>query len=498
MTPRAESAESGVAGLDDILGGGFPRDRVLLVEGDPGAGKTTLALQFLFEGRDRGEPCLHVSLGESRDELEEVAKSHGWSLNGINVLEVVPSESDLRPESSYTVFESAQVELEDTISKVLNEVERFKPRRVVIDSLSEFRLLAQSPLRYRHQTLALKQFFGGRDCTVLLLDDRTSGHGDLDLHSITHGVVTLEQLAPEFGGARRRLRVVKLRGRKYKGGWHDLAIERGGMRVFPRLVAHEQASKPGGEPLLSGVEGLDKIVGGGIDRGTGTMLIGPSGTGKSTLAAQYAAVAASQGERVAMFLFDERPATLLTRLDGLAIPLRAYVESGLVTIQQVDPGELSPNEFAWAIQSAVEPAEGIPASVVVVDSLNGYLLAMPEERFLNIQLHELLTYLGQLGVATFLTVVERGLIGTNTGSALEASYLADTVIALRYFESAGRVRQAIAVVKRRTGGHERTLREMTLGRHGITIGEPLSELQGLLSGVPVNAPNGLSAAQGQP
>ena len=487
MLPTSRLAGTGIAGLDEILEGGFPRNRVLLIEGDPGSGKTTLALRFLLEGVAQGEPCLHVTLGESRDELAEVAASHGWSLDGIELLELVATERELSPESTYTVFEAGEVELGDTINKVLAEVERCKPKRVVIDSLSEFRLLAQNSIRYRHQTLALKQFFGGRECTVLLLDDRTSGHGDLDLHSITHGVLTLEQLAPEFGGARRRLRIVKLRGRHYRGGWHDFVLEQGGMRVFPRLVAQGRATRPIGDPLLSGIEGLDTMLGGGISRGTATMLIGPSGTGKSTVVAQYVSSAAARGERVAMFLFDERPATLLLRLDGMGIPLREQVESGLVKLQQVDPGELSPSQFAWAVQEVVEPVAGEPATAVVIDSLNGYLLAMPEERFLNIHLHELLTYLGQLGVATFMTVVQRGLIGLNTEAPLEASYLADTVIAFRYFEANGSVKEAVSVVKQRTRSHERTLREMWLGPTGVVVGEPLSNYHGLLTGVPVRS-----------
>ncbi len=487
MSTSPELASTGIAGLDEVLGGGFPRDRVLLVEGDPGAGKTTLALRFLLEGVAGGERCLLVTLGESRAELEHVASSHGWSLAGIDILELVTSESELQPASMYTVFDAAEVELEETISRVLAEVERCKPRRVVIDSLSEFRLLAQSSIRYRHQTLALKQFFGGRECTVLLLDDRTSGQNDLNLHSITHGVISLEQLAPEFGGARRRLRVVKMRGQRYRDGWHDFLLERGGMKVFPRLVAHDREWRDQGEPLASGIKGLDAILGGGIDRGTATMLIGPTGTGKSTISAQYASAAAAAGERVAMFLFDERPVTLLARMDGMGIPLRQQVAAGLIVIQQVDPAELSQSQFATAVQDAVEPAEGPAASVVVIDSLNGYLLAMPEERFLNIQLHELLTYLAQLGVATFMTVVERGLNGIATETVLEASYLADTVVAFRYFELDGSIRQAISVVKRRTGNHERTLREMSFTSHGVEVGEPLTELRGLLTGVPVRA-----------
>jgi circadian clock protein KaiC len=425
-----------------------------------------------------------VTLGESRAELEQVAASHGWSLNGIEILELVASEAELRPDAAYTVFDAAEVELEETIAKVLAAVEETEPRRVVVDSLSEFRLLAQSSIRYRHQTLALKQFFGGRECTVLLLDDRTSGEADLNLHSITHGVITLEQLAPEFGGARRRLRVVKMRGQQYAAGWHDFLLERGGMTLFPRLVANQRGWRTGGEPLRSGIAGLDAMLGGGLDRGTATMLIGPTGTGKSTLAAQYSSAAAAAGERVAMFLFDERPRTLLARLDGMNVPLRAQVEAGLVSIQQVDPAELSPSQFAAAVQRVVEPPDGQPASVVVIDSLNGYLLAMPEERFLNIQLHELLTYLAQFGVATFMTVVQRGLNGVLAESVLEGSYLADTVVAFRYFEVDGGIRQAISVVKRRTGSHERTLREMTFTSRGIQVGEPLTGYHGLLTGVP--------------
>jgi circadian clock protein KaiC len=483
------SAATGIGGLDKILAGGLPRHHVYLVEGDPGSGKTTLALQFLLEGIAAGERCLHVTLGESLQELNEVAASHGWSLDGLDVLELVASEHELQPDATYTVFESAEVELEDTLTKVLAEVERLKPNRVVIDSLSEFRLLAQNPFRYRHQTLALKQYFSGRQCTVLLLDDKTPGKSDLDLHSIAHGVISLEQLAPQLGGARRRLRIVKLRGRHYRGGWHDFILEHGGITLFPQLVAHDHPQKLPGRPLTSGIGALDTMLGGGIDRGTATMLIGPSGTGKSTVAAQYACAAASLGERVAFFLFDERPATFITRADGIGLGLSGHMEAGRITIQQVNPAELSPSQFAAAIQGAVEPAAGLGASMVVIDSLNGYLLAMPEERFLTVQLHEMLTYLGQMGVATFTTVTEHGLVG-QTDSPVDASYLADTVIALRYFEDRGRVRQAISVVKKRSSNHERSLRELRFGENGILVGEPLTEYRGVLTGVPWQANGG--------
>ena len=490
MPPDASLANTGVSGLDDVLRGGYPRGRVLLVEGDPGAGKTTLGLQFLMAGVARGERCLHITLGESLEELRGVAASHGWSLDGIEVLQLAAGETELNPSSTYTVFDAAEVELEDTIGKVTAAVEASQPSRVVIDSLSEFRLLAQNSLRYRHQTLALKQFFNGRRCTVLMLDDRTSGRGDLDLHSIAHGVISLEQLAPEFGGTRRRLRVVKMRGQGYAGGWHDFNLKTGGITIFPRLVAHERLRLPPGELLASGISSLDEMLGGGIHRGTTTMLMGPSGTGKSTLAAHYASAAAAHGERAAFFIFDERPETLLNRMESLGVPLQPHIDAGLVMMQQINPSEMSPDEFVGAVQSVVEPASGDPASVVVIDSLNGYLLAMPEERFLNLQLHELITYLGQLGVATFTTLTERGVLSPNAESAIDASYLADTVIAFRYFETEGEVRQAISVVKQRTGNHERTLREMTLGRDGIVLSAPLREYRGLLTGVPVPIDNG--------
>lgn len=484
--PGASSVATGVGGLDDILFGGLTADRIYLVEGDPGAGKTTLGMQFLIEGAAHGEPCLYITLSESRAELESVAVSHGWDLRGIEIHEFLVSEDTLKPESTYTIFQPSELELGDTVTKVLAEVERAKPVRVVLDSLSEFRLLAQSPLRYRRQILALKQFFMGRKCTVLLLDDRISEAADLQVHSIAHGVITLEQLAPDFGGARRRLRVVKLRGRAYRGGFHDFRIARGGLRVFPRLVAQDHPTDATPATLSSGIESLDALMGGGVDRATSTMLIGPAGSGKSTVVMQYATAAAQRGERVAAFVFDERPYTLLKRLDGLGIPLRQYVDSGLVTIQQVDPAELSPGEFAAIVQAAVEPVSGAAgASVVVIDSLNGYLQAMPEERFLLVQLHELFTYLAQQNVATFLTVAQHGLIGTNMQAPVDATYLADTVVLLRYFEARGRIRQAISVIKRRSGAHERTLRELTFTPHGIVVGEPLTEFQGVLTGVPM-------------
>ena len=472
---------TGTPGLDDILGGGLTPHRLYLVEGDPGSGKTTLALRFLLAGAARGERGLYVTLSETREELDGVARSHGWSLDPVAVCELIPSEDSLLPDAHTRMFHPSEVELTETTAAVLAEVERTKPARLAFDSLSEMRLLAQNPLRYRRQILALKQFFTGRSCTVLLLDDRTSEAGDLQLQSLAHGVVALEQLAPEYGAERRRLRVVKMRGKPFRGGFHDFAIRRGGLDVFPRLVAAEHRRPFPAGHLASGVPALDALLGGGLDRGTSALLMGPAGSGKSSIALQYAAAAAGRGERAAVFTFDESLTTLLARSAGLGIDLKGAVESGRVSVQQVDPAELSPGEFGHRVRQAVE-RDG--ASVVVIDSLNGYLHAMPEERFLTIQLHELLTYLGQQGVVTFLVVAQHGLLGTGMHAPVDASYLADSVVLLRYFEAAGRLRRAISVVKKRSGPHEATLRELRLGAAGIWVGEPLADFHGVLTGTP--------------
>jgi circadian clock protein KaiC len=467
--------------LDDILGGGFAPNRLYLVEGDPGAGKTTLALQFLLEGARAGERGLYVTLSETKEELDEVARSHGWSLDPLTVCELIPSEESLLPDAQTRMFHPSEVELSETTRAVLAEVERIKPTRVVFDSLSEMRLLAQNPLRYRRQILGLKQFFAGRQCTVLLLDDRTSEVNDLHLQSLAHGVVTLEQLAPEYGAERRRLRVVKMRGKLFRGGFHDFTIIRGGLEVYPRLVAaeHRRPFEPG--QLKSGVAALDALLGGGLDRGTSALLMGPTGSGKSSIATQYAVAAAEAGERAVVFTFDESLTTLYARSAGLGMDLRGHVEAGRVRVHQVDPAEMSPGEFAHRVRQSVEE-DG--ARVVVIDSLNGYLNAMPEERFLTIQLHELLTYLGQQGVVTFLVVAQHGLMGVNMRAPVDASYLADSVILLRYFEARGKIRRAVSVVKKRSGAHEDTLREMRLGPDGIWVGEPLADFHGVLTGLP--------------
>ncbi len=472
---------TGNVGLDSILEGGFPTNRLYLLEGDPGTGKTTLALKFLLEGAALGEPVLYVTLSETREEIEEVAASHGWSLDGLTLYELIPPEDSLKAETQYTIFHPSEVEFSETTTAVLDEVERIQPRRVVFDSLSEMRLLARDPLRYRRQILALKQYFAGRQCTVLLLDDRTSTASDLQVRSIAHGVVELEQLALDYGAERRRMRVVKLRGSAYRGGFHDFRIETGGVVVYPRLVAAEHRQEFAPEMITSGVAELDALLGGGLNRGTSTLILGPAGSGKSSIAAQFAATAAERGERAASFIFDEGVNNYLARASGLGREMGKMVEAGHMSLQQIDPAELSPGEFAHFVRRAVDQQK---ARVVVIDSLNGYLQAMPDERFLTVQMHELLTYLNQQGVVTILVLAQHGFMGHNMGTPVDVSYLADTVLMLRFFEAAGEMRRALSVVKKRTGYHENSIREMRMSSGGISVGEPLRNFQGVLTGVP--------------
>jgi circadian clock protein KaiC len=475
---------TGITGLDDILGGGFTPNRVYLVEGDPGSGKTTLALNCLLEGLKLGEKALYVTLSETKAELAAVAKSHGWYLDGIDILELVAPESELEPDNQNAMFQPSEIELGVTTKAVLAEVERVKPKRVVIDSLSEMRLLAQGPLRYRRQVLALKQYFIGRECTVFLLDDLTSETEDLQLQSIAHGVVSLEQLSPEYGAERRRLRIVKLRGQRYRGGYHDFVINTGGLDVFPRLVAAEHVGGQKRGVLKSDNAALDAMLGGGLHYGTSAVLIGPAGSGKSTLAMQFARAAAGRGERAVIFAFDERVDTVFERMEGLGMRLSTFIEADLITIKPIDTAELSPGEFAHFVRRSAEGESTKPgAKVIVIDSLNGYLNAMPEERFLTAQLHELLTYLGHMGVVTFLLVAQHGLVG-QMDTPVDTTYLADTVILFRYFEAGGEVRQALSVVKKRSGQHEHSIRELSLSKNGIKVGEPLREFHGVLSGTP--------------
>jgi circadian clock protein KaiC len=474
-------ASTGIEGLDDVLTGGFSRRRLYLVEGVPGSGKTTLALQFLMAGAAASESVLYVTLSETGEELRSVAESHGWQLNSLNIRELTAPEGALEPDEQNTIFHPSEIELAATTKLILDDVDRLRPSRVVFDSLSELRLLAGSALRYRRQILALKQYFATRDCTVVLLDDMTATDHDLQMQSIAHGVVRLEQLNPEYGGERRRLRIVKYRGVKFRGGYHDYVIHRGGLRVFPRLVASEHRRARTRGKLPSDVAELDALLGGGLEEGTSTLVVGAAGTGKSTVAAQFAAAAAARGQHAALFLFDESPGTLLTRCEALNIRLTEQVDNGRVSLQQVDPAELTPGEFIQAIREAVTVRD---AKIVVIDSLNGYLNAMPEERHLTIQLHELLAFLGQMGVATILIGAHQGLIGSQMTTPIDASYLADAVILIRYFEDRGEVRQAISVMKKRGSKHERTLREFRLDTGCLAVGPPLREFRGVLTGVP--------------
>jgi circadian clock protein KaiC len=488
-----EALAVGVPGIDDILRGGFPNDCLYLVSGSPGSGKTTLAMQFLMEGARIGERALYITLSESRAEMEKVARSHGWDLSGIEFCELIPSEKNLGPDAQLTVFNPSELELGETTQAILSAVERFSPKRIVIDSLSELRLVAQNSLRFRRQVLALKQFFGGCDCTVLLIDDGTGDSNDGQLESIAHGVVTLEQLANQYGAERRRLRVVKMRGVHYRGGFHDFTIRRGGLDVFPRLVAAEHVHEFAEGELPSGNDELDLLLGGGLPLGTSTLLLGPAGTGKSTIATQFAIAAAKRGERAIMYVFDENIGTFRTRSRKLGLPVDDYIESGLLSVQQIDPAEMSPGELGARIRRAVDGKDDHSqrAAVVIIDSLNGYLNAMPEEKFLTAQLHELLAYLGQQGVVTLLSVTQAGMIGTMQ-SPVDTTYLADNVVLFRFFESRGYVRRAISVVKKRSGKHERTIRELTVDGDGMTIGEPLEHFQGILTGVPTYLGTGKS------
>ena len=478
---HADASATGIEGLDDILCGGLTPHRLYLIEGVPGAGKTTFAMQYLLEGARRGESVHYVTLSETEDELRAMSASHGWNLEGVSIRELVPPEDTLQPAEQYTMFHPAEVELSETTRTILGDVERLKPSRLAFDSLSELRLLAGDALRYRRQLLALKQFFRGRHCTVLLLDDLTAPERDLQIQSIAHGVVLLEQLVPEYGTDRRRLRVLKHRGRRFRGGFHDYAIETGGLRVFPRLVAAEHRTAGTVEKFSSGIAQLDTLLGGGLEAGTSTLIVGAAGTGKSSIAAQFVHAAALRGQRSAMFIFDESKNTLLSRMTGLGVNLRQHVDNGTVSVRQVDPAELTPGEFAWTIRREVEESQ---AKIVVIDSLNGYLNAMPGERFLTIHLHELLMFLGEKGVATILIGAHQGMMGPMV-TPVDASYLADAVLLLRYFEARGEIRQAISVMKKRGGKHERTIRDFALESDGIQVGSPLRGFRGVLTGVPV-------------
>lgn len=481
MSRPVERYATGIAGLDDILGGGLARNHLYLVEGDPGTGKTTIAMQFLLEGVRRGQKGLYITLSESKAELLEIADSHGWSLDGIEIFEIVPDEAQLKPDAQYTVFKPSEIEMSDTTNAVIAEVERLQPARVVFDSLSELRLLASDSLRYRRQILGLKQYFSGRKCTVLLLDDRTGEGHDQQLQSIAHGVVLMESVEREYGIKRRRLEVKKLRGAKFREGFHDYRIKRGGVEVYPRLVAAEHYVTFQPAQLKSGIPALDALLGGGLDSGTSTLLLGPAGCGKSTIAARYAVSTVEHGDRAALFTFDETLATLAIRAKGLGMDIKKHVDAGTLQLRQVDAAELSPGQFAHEIRHLVETQD---LKLLIIDSLNGFLNAMPGEHFLAMQLHELLAFLSQKGVTTLMTVSQVGFVGTNIDTPVDVSYLADTVLLFRYFEASSEVRQALSVIKKRSGEHERTIRELVMRNGVISVGEVLTEFDGVLTGSP--------------
>jgi circadian clock protein KaiC len=477
---KGEFANTGIAGLDDVTSGGLARGRVFLLEGSPGAGKTTLALQFLLAGAARGEKVLYITLSETEDELRASASSHGWSLDGLDLYELVPPENILDEEQQQSLLYSADLELGETTKRIFEAFEHAKPDRVVLDSLSEIRLLAQSSLRYRRQILALKHYFAGQGATVLMLDDLTSDLNDKTVHSVAHGVIALEELVREYGPERRRLRIVKYRGRRFRGGYHDYVIETGGVRVYPRLVSAEHRANFTRDVATTGSAELNTLLGGGLERGSSALIIGPAGTGKSLLALSFVVAAIERGECAAILVFDEELGLLFDRAKGLGIDMQAMLDTERLIVVQVDAAELSPGELSNRVRDCVEKSN---VRTVLIDSLNGYQAAMPEENSLVLHMHELLQYLNRQGVASFLTIAQHGLVG-DMQSPVDVTYLADTVILLRYFEARGRVRRAVSVVKKRTGPHEDTIREFRIDDRGITLGEPLVQFQGVLRGVP--------------
>ncbi|MBW8813242.1 MAG: AAA family ATPase [Caulobacterales bacterium] len=485
----ADDAATGIAGLDDILGGGLKRNRLFLFEGSPGTGKTTAALSFLRAGAAAGEKTLYVTLSETETELRDTAASHGWDLNGIEIFELVPPENLLDEQQQQSLLYSSDLELGETTRMILDAVERAAPSRVVIDSLSEIRLLAQGSLRYRRQVLALKHYFAKHGATVVLLDDLTADVADKTVHSVAHGVVRLEELAPVYGSERRRVRVTKYRGRRFRGGFHDFTIRTGGLEIFPRLVSAEHRTRFERAPLPSDIPGLDDLLGGGVERGSSTLILGPAGTGKSLLSVNFALSAVRRGERSAIFVFDEEVGLLFQRTRAFGLDLEGLTATKNLIVEQVDAAEMSPGEFTARVRDCVTSHN---VQTVVVDSLNGYQAAMPEEHYLLLHMHELLQFLNRQGATTFLTVAQHGLVG-DMRAPVDVTYLADTVMLLRYFEAMGQVRRAISVVKKRAGAHERTIREYEIGPGGVTLGAPLDQFQGVLRGVPsfVGSPAGL-------
>lgn len=479
MAQRTE--QTGIWGLDEVLPGGIPAGHLYLIEGEPGTGKTTLALQFLLAGVAAGQNAVYVTLSETAEEMRVVADSHGWDLTGVDLVELAQDDARDAAENQYTVFESTEVELGDTMKAIYAAAQKSRPSRIAIDSLSELRLLSRDGLRFRRELLGLKRFFAEMNVTVLMLDDLTLDvHGGL-LQSIAHGVVRLERVPIEYGGERRRMIIPKLRGAKFREGYHDYRVEKGGLQVFPRLVASEHHSTTAQGLLCSGHKELDALLGGGLDKGTSTIIVGPSGAGKSTLSASYAAAATKAGERVELFLLDENLGTFMARDSGLNLGIAEAIKSGLASVRQIDPAEVSPGELTQLIRDSVEKHG---TRHIVIDSLNGLVQAMPGEKTLIVQVHELLAYLAQSNVTTVLTLAQHGFMGPSMTSAADLSYLADTLILLRFFEAYGELRHAISVIKKRTGFHEKALRELRIVQGGFEVGEPLREFQGILTGVP--------------
>jgi circadian clock protein KaiC len=479
----ADRVTTGIPGLDEVLGGGLPRGHIYLIEGESGAGKSTIGLQFLLAGRARGESCLWITMAETERELQDAALSHGWSLEGVEILNLSLSQDVLKPEEKYSFFSPADVELNDTTRLILNTVERVRPQRVVFDPFSDIRHLARETLSYRRQILALRDFFAARNCTVLLMQEMTRGSpGDLQAEALTHGYMTLHQDSPEYGGQRRRLRIHKMRGIAFRDGYHDFTIRKGGLRVYPRLVAGEHSNELPDETVSCGLPELDALLGGGVERGSSILIMGAAGVGKSTLAGRIARSATERSEKVLFFMFDETIRAFRTRNRTLGMPVDAPVERGLLQLHQVDSAEFSPGEFAHVVMSAVE-RQGV--RVVIIDSLSGYLSAMPEERFLATHVHELLSFLSYRNVLTVLTLAQHGVVGEYVQSPVDISYLADSVLLMRYFEAYGAVRRALSVVKKRSGPHEVLVREVSIGPpKGIVIGEPLRHFSGVLTGRP--------------
>ncbi|HEU5072813.1 MAG TPA: ATPase domain-containing protein [Polyangiaceae bacterium] len=488
-----ERLRTGVPGLDPIVGGGLPKEGLYLLKGAPGTGKTTLGLQFLIEGAKRGEKCLYLGLSETRGQLGALATSFGWSLEGIEIHDMRRRGETGEARAAYTVFSPSEVELQEIAAEIIEQIDRVQPVRLVLDSLSEIRLLCEDPFRFRREVLTLSDQIARRACTGFLIDVEAEGNQGAVAETLVSGVIVVDQLSPLYGGERRRIRVRKLRASASIGGYHDMVITQRGVEVFPRLVAPAHRAEHSTASVQSGIKALDALLGGGIDRGTSTVLTGSAGTGKSTVAAQFVAHAAAGGEKAAIFCFDESPTNLLTRTTGLGIPLRKYVEAGVVQIVAVDPAEFSPGELAHKVRTHVAAGN----CIVVIDSLNGYLSAMPEERFMTAHLHELLSFLSEQGVATIITLAQHGLFGT-TEAPVDITYLADTVVLFRYFEAAGEVKQAVSVIKKRTGQHERTIRELQLGPDGIQISEPIEGFQGVLSGTPQLLQSGLLRGEREP